>query len=153
MHDAMTAGKSILGCKGQSALLPIPSFNVISGFVRDYMHGIFLGVTKYLVSFWFDSRNHSKDFFLYELILKFVTEVQIMYGEESMTYNVHLLLHFTTSVVNWEPLWCHSMFVYEGFNSTLQSFIMGTRGIKSRAVKKFLLHQEISNNNVYQLMC
>lgn len=237
MHDAMTVGKSIQGVKGPSALLPVPLFNVVSNFVPDYMHGILLGVTKYIVNAWFDSRNNSREFYigsnanctlisdrmskiifphnvgrvprtiyervlykacewknflLYmclpclkgilrqpyydhisllvgavsmlmknsittndletadELIMKFVTDTQILYGEDFMTYNMHLLLHFTTSVANWGPLWCHSMFVYEGYNATLQSFIMGTCGIKTQAVKRFLLHQElICNKNSY----
>lgn len=40
--------------------------------------------------------------------------------------------------------------VYEDYNATLQSFIRGTCGIKTQAIKKFLLHQElISNKNSY----
>ena len=63
---------------------------------------------------------------------------------------MHLLLHFTTSVANWGLLSCHSMFVCEGYNATLQSFIMGTRGIKTQIIKRFLLHQElISRRNSY----
>lgn len=42
------------------------------------------------------------------------------------------------------------MFVYEGYNATLQSFIMGTRGVKTQAIKRYLLRQElISNKNNY----
>nr|XP_042900000.1 uncharacterized protein LOC122269708 [Parasteatoda tepidariorum] len=237
MFEAMHKGKSIQGVKGPSVLLPIPSFNIVNGFVPDYMHGIFLGVTKHLVSSWFDTRNKSCNFYLgsptmcglindrmskfifphnvgriprgiseralYKasewknfllficfpcikdiqkqayldhvsllvgaveilmqnvitvddlktvdcLLLKFVTETQLLYGEDFMTSNMHLLLHYTTSIANWGPLWCHSMFVYEGYNATLQSYIMGTRGVKTQTIRRFLLNQElISNLNKY----
>ncbi|XP_071033048.1 uncharacterized protein [Parasteatoda tepidariorum] len=60
MYEVMHKEKSIQEIKGPSILLPIPFFSVVNGFVPDYMHGIFLGVTKHLVTALFDTRNKSE---------------------------------------------------------------------------------------------
>ena len=43
------------GVKGANPLLLINSFNIIDGFVVDYMHCVLLGVTKHMCSLWFDA--------------------------------------------------------------------------------------------------
>ncbi len=38
------------------------------------------------------------------MLFKFVARFQLLYGEASMTFNVHLLTHLAKSVKLWGPL-------------------------------------------------
>lgn len=40
------------GVKGLSCLMALPDFDIINGFSTDYMHGVFLGTVKRLISIW-----------------------------------------------------------------------------------------------------
>lgn len=53
------------------------------------------------------------------LLIKFVRLFQKYFGKEHMTYNVHLLLHISSAVRNWGPLWTHNAFPFENENRIL----------------------------------
>lgn len=53
-----------MGVKGQSPLLLLPSFDIIKGFVPDYMHCFCLGVVPEFVDLWFDPLHTGKRFHL-----------------------------------------------------------------------------------------
>lgn len=55
-HEAVTTGKPVFGVKGPSWLSAIPGYSIIDGNTIDYMHSVLLGVTKMLLSLWFDSQ-------------------------------------------------------------------------------------------------
>ena len=55
-REAVTMGKPKFGVKGPSWLSTIPSYSIIDGNAIDYMHCVLLGVTKMLLSLWFDSQ-------------------------------------------------------------------------------------------------
>jgi len=50
----------VFGVKGPSWLSMIPGYSVSEGNVVDYMHCVFLGVSKMLIKFCFNS-EHSKE--------------------------------------------------------------------------------------------
>ncbi|EFN72294.1 hypothetical protein EAG_11530, partial [Camponotus floridanus] len=50
-------------------------------------------------------------------LLKYVTLFEEYFGIQHMYYNVHLLLHFTTCVRNWGPLWVYFTFNFESWNN------------------------------------
>lgn len=78
-----------------------------------------------------------------DLLLEFVVRFQLLYGEASMTFNVHLLTHLTKSVKLWGPLWAHSAFVFENANGGLLKLVHGTKCVALQIVNKFLLHRAI----------
>ncbi|XP_017274798.1 uncharacterized protein LOC108237695 isoform X2 [Kryptolebias marmoratus] len=53
-----------MGVKGQSPLLLLPSFDIIKGFIPDYMHCFCLGVVPEFVNLWFDPLYARKRFHL-----------------------------------------------------------------------------------------
>jgi hypothetical protein len=58
--ENMRAGRPntrVKGFKGESGLAHLADFNIVSGIVPDYMHGVCLGVTKTLMSKWFSSKE------------------------------------------------------------------------------------------------
>ena len=49
-------------------------------------------------------------------ITSYVTYYQQYFGTENMTYNIHLLQHVVTGVMDWGPIWTHSNFPFENAN-------------------------------------
>lgn len=62
--QAVELGQSVHGIKGPSIILFMPKFDVICGFVVDYMHCVLLGVVKHLTGLWFDSNNHRQPWYI-----------------------------------------------------------------------------------------
>ncbi|XP_035807019.2 uncharacterized protein LOC111572730 isoform X1 [Amphiprion ocellaris] len=69
-----------MGVKGPSPLILLPFFDIIQGFIPDYMHCVCLGVTRQFVNLWFDPLYANKGFHLTHLHLsnldKAVHEIQ-----------------------------------------------------------------------------
>uniref|UniRef100_A0A3Q2P0U5 Uncharacterized LOC105917185 n=1 Tax=Fundulus heteroclitus TaxID=8078 RepID=A0A3Q2P0U5_FUNHE len=59
-----------MGVKGHSPLLLLPSFDIIKGFIPDYMHSVCLGVVPELVNLWLDPLYARKRFHLSPQSLK-----------------------------------------------------------------------------------
>jgi len=55
----------IYGVKGPSALMLLSDFDMIRGTSIDYMHCVLLGVTKNLLSLWFDPSHKNNSFSVY----------------------------------------------------------------------------------------
>lgn len=55
---ACEEGKPVVGVKGPSQLGKLfPEFNMVDGFVPDYMHAVLLGVVRQFVNLWTESSN------------------------------------------------------------------------------------------------
>ena len=52
------------GVKGLSMLFMLPLFNIVLGFVPDYMHSVLLGVCRQLMSLWLDTCNCMNPWYL-----------------------------------------------------------------------------------------
>lgn len=55
-----------------------------------------------------------------KLFFKFVSQVKLLYGEDQVSYNVHLLQHVVDSVTFWGCPWAYSEFMYEDIGKTLE---------------------------------
>lgn len=64
IQQALATGNVINGIKGLSAMAGFKHFNLVWSFTIDYMHGVLLGVTKNQLAFWFDTKNHGKQFYI-----------------------------------------------------------------------------------------
>lgn len=51
----------VFGVKGQSWALYLPYFDIIQSMCLDYMHAVLLGVTKQLMTLWFNSTYKNCD--------------------------------------------------------------------------------------------
>lgn len=47
------------------------------------------------------------------MLSKFASMFEYYYGKNAVTINVHMLRHYSMSVINSGPMWCHSMFAFE----------------------------------------
>ncbi|XP_063959922.1 uncharacterized protein LOC135155125 [Lytechinus pictus] len=66
-----TPDNAVNGVKGPSLLLFLPLFNIITGFVADYMHCVLLGVTRQFVRLWFDPSSHDRPWYLGNRVQEF----------------------------------------------------------------------------------
>ena len=55
-----TSDNPVNGIKGVSPLVFLPVFDIVDGFVPDYLHCVLLGVVRMFAGLWFDSVNHDK---------------------------------------------------------------------------------------------
>lgn len=68
---------------------------------------------------------------------KFLEEDKGLYGEESMTYNAHLLIHLTDCVSDWGYLQGYSLYPLESMNGMLGKFVSDMRYAEVQIVDKF----------------
>lgn len=52
------------GVKGLSPMVGFTNFDLVKSFSIDYMHAICLGVMNNMISFWYDSKYHSKPYYI-----------------------------------------------------------------------------------------
>ncbi len=62
-------------------------------------------------------------------LIKFVQRVPVLYGEQFVSYNVHLMLHLPKSVLQWGPLWGTSAFIFKDCYGKLLSLYHGTQDV------------------------
>ncbi|XP_070393260.1 uncharacterized protein [Dermacentor albipictus] len=55
MQEAVTEGVTVHGVKTVSPLISLQHFNIVWGFVPDYMHFILLGIGRQFLALWFES--------------------------------------------------------------------------------------------------
>jgi len=79
------------------------------------------------------------------LLLKYVVDFQKYYGKNSMTYNVHLLLHLTKSVENWGPLWATNCFCFENGNRLLLLMKKYPSHIMLQIARRFMYIKSLIN--------
>lgn len=73
---------------------------------------------------------------------------EIFHGKNSMTMNVHLLLHITTSVKYLGPLWSTSMFSFESNNATFGQCVKGNTDIISQIATKYAISRSALRNQL-----
>ena len=59
-----TPQRRVHGLKGSNGLTTLPGFNLVTGVVPDYMHGVLMGVTKSLMNCWFSSQHSKKPYYV-----------------------------------------------------------------------------------------
>jgi len=69
---------------------------------------------------------------------KFVVLIEELYGEEHVSYNVHLLAHLASAVERWGPLWANSAFLFEDANGKLLKFFHSSSGVSKQIFRSFV---------------
>ena len=75
----------------------------------------------------------------------FVKNVEVLYGSEHVSFNMHQLLHLPDTVANFGPLWCSSNFTFEDCNGQLLKFFSGTRYVPQQVARSFLLWRSVQH--------
>ena len=61
--------------------------------------------------------------------------------------NVHMVIHITSCVRNWGPLWCYSCFQFESMNKELKKLFRGTRYMSKQVGCKLCMACIALHNN------
>ena len=65
VQQTLDGGGPVMGIKGPSVIGLLPGFDIVKGFVPDYMHCVLLGVTRHFVcDLWLDTSNNGRQFYL-----------------------------------------------------------------------------------------
>ena len=71
-------------------------------------------------------------------LLKFVCYYEMYYGRESITFNLHTLLHIVESVKKTGPLYANSAFSFEGNICNLKTYINGPKCVDRQMARKHM---------------
>ena len=72
-----------------------------------------------------------------QMIKKFCSQFEDLYGRRYMTANMHYLLHLTDCVKELGPLWVYSCFHFESQNGVPKSLIHGTQKVEKQIITSF----------------
>ncbi|KYN30395.1 hypothetical protein ALC56_15325, partial [Trachymyrmex septentrionalis] len=64
-------------------------------------------------------------------LIQFVCEIEILYGKNAMTFNMHSLLHIVYNVCMSGPLWAISAFPYENEIFHLKQNVSGKNRVSN----------------------
>lgn len=78
-----------------------------------------------------------------ESLVRFVKSMELLYGEENMSFNCHQLIHLSDSVLNWGPLWATSAFSFERNNGNLRTLLKGINDDPLQIYQRFLIWQHL----------
>ncbi|KAK3917316.1 Pimeloyl-[acyl-carrier protein] methyl ester esterase [Frankliniella fusca] len=73
------------------------------------------------------------------LIISYQIDYQKYFGQDSMTYNIHLLKHVCPAVLKFGPLWTHSSFPYEGQNRNILQLQTSPYSVVKQIITRYLL--------------
>lgn len=76
-------------------------------------------------------------------LARFVYQVEQLYGQESMTFNIHQLVHLPQSVQQLGPLWSHSTFVFESGNGLLLNLVSDANGVPLQVLERFTMSLQL----------
>lgn len=80
------------------------------------------------------------------LLNEFVEEFELLYGQENMVYNVHLLLHLSEMVRKNGPLFCYSNYNMEDNMGHLIRSVHGTNDVLNQVCSKYLMEKKLLHN-------
>ncbi|XP_049527088.1 uncharacterized protein LOC119459693 [Dermacentor silvarum] len=78
-------------------------------------------------------------------LVKFVVDVQFLFGEAEMTYNVHQLLHLPKSVAQQGPLWAHSCFAFESNLGQIKELVTSAKGVPLQIVERLMMKSSFAS--------
>ncbi|XP_071570621.1 uncharacterized protein [Temnothorax nylanderi] len=79
----------------------------------------------------------------HQLLIKFLVQLQKYFGKSSMTFNMHLLLHLSTSVKNWGPLWTHNTFPFENENRLVLQMKTSPYLIAVQIARRYFFYKQL----------
>ncbi|KAK3917745.1 SPbeta prophage-derived putative integrase/recombinase [Frankliniella fusca] len=68
---------------------------------------------------------------------------QETFGDQNVSYNIHLLSHIPKGVLSFGPLWTHNSFSYESKNSLILQLCKSPHHVPLQVARKFLTYQSL----------
>jgi len=83
-----------------------------------------------------------------DCLTKFVLSAATLYGEEIVSYNIHILTHLPDAVAYWGPLWSNSAFVFEGIIGFLKACYHGTQHVPKQLFNTFCIWRNVQQLSI-----
>ena len=109
----------------------------------DYIHHLSLLVSAIHILLG-DMFSASDVDFAHSLLVAFYNLLPKLYPSKICTMNMHSLVHLSTFVHCWGPLWCYSCFGFESMNGHLWKHCHGTRLILPQLIHNIRMLQLLS---------
>ncbi|XP_075744426.1 uncharacterized protein LOC142803216 [Rhipicephalus microplus] len=77
------------------------------------------------------------------LLTSFVSQAAGLYGQRSMSFNVHQLLHLADAARQFGPLWAHSAFAFENSNGYLLKLVSAAKAVPAQVLERVVMAQEL----------
>lgn len=71
-------------------------------------------------------------------LLTFVVDYAKNYGDDKITYNIHIILHIIASVCKVGPIFCNSAFPFESNIYTLKKYVSGPKCMDRQIARRHL---------------
>jgi len=81
-----------------------------------------------------------------EALCKFSKDMNTLYEQENITFNIHASLHLRDCVRNLGSLWSCSTFPFEGFMMTIKKYINGTTRVPQQVTSRYLMSQSVKRH-------
>ena len=78
-----------------------------------------------------------------QMLKKFCSKFETLYGRRYMTANIHSLLHLADCIRELGPLWAYSCFHFEGQNGALKSLVHGTQQVEKQIMVSFAYRKNL----------
>ncbi|KAE8741171.1 hypothetical protein FOCC_FOCC013294 [Frankliniella occidentalis] len=82
----------------------------------------------------------------HRLIKYWVADVEALYDQKSMTFNVHIFSHFAENVSRWGPAWAVSTYCFESAIGKLKNILHAHRGVPHQ------IHRQLSYNQARNIL-
>jgi len=82
------------------------------------------------------------------LLQHFVREAEILYEQQNMRFNFHLITHLVRATLHWGCIWSWSTFIPEWFNGVLVSSTNGTQYVPEQMVKNLLIKKAVRSDAI-----
>lgn len=102
---------------------------------KYYKHWILFVQSMYI--FLKEERSDEETNFAEESLIKFHDGIEVLYGKEYMTFNVHTLKHASKYIKYFGSLWAWSTFCFESDNSVIKNLFHGTQCISDQIFKGY----------------
>lgn len=81
------------------------------------------------------------------MLNQFVDQFELYYGKNSVTINVHILRHYTDSVLNSGQLWCNSLFSFESNMGYIKSLFCSNVDVVQQIAYNYCIQRTIEFND------
>lgn len=77
------------------------------------------------------------------MLVEFADQYQEIYGDATITMNVHLLRHYSANIDECGPIWSNSLFGFESNIGEIKRYVSGTTDVLTQIAEKYVLSKSI----------
>lgn len=124
------------------AFLLFFGYGTLKGLIPDHYFDHFIKLSE-AIFILLQTKITQTEFELAEShLIEFCGKFTELYGENNVTFNVHLVLHIPKMILNAGPLFCFSLFPFESKNAQIVKFVQGGSKHIEEISNKLMIYQK-----------